>query len=131
MKFDLIIDKNEDLEQFKAMFYKLIESEQTTYNLYAGNVIIRVVTSNFKGNLLVAVSLFNLKIEGKSTSLDQFHPLADKRFRTFEVFIEGWKDSVSGSIHLHSSKTDRDAMFDSIREVVRTVYKFNKLKAFL
>lgn len=136
MKFDLQLETNEDLERFRVMYYKLLGTDQTQYNFYTGNVMVRISTTYLTGSQVVEVRFFSYNKEERdehtNISLTQFHPLSDNRFREFKCVRDLWAahpDHPSAAF-VHT-KTKTDEGFETIRNLLRYVYKFNKLKAFL
>lgn len=136
MKFDIQLEKIEDLEQFKNLFYKNIGTDSAVYNFYTGDVMVRVHVSGFERSQLINIGFFSFDSEKShdhtTISLTQFNPLRDDRFSRIDSVQKLWApnpDQAGASIHHTPEETE--IAFSTIREVLRAVYKFNKLKAFL
>lgn len=132
MKLDLQLSSNEDLEYFKTLFLRNVGIEQMSYYFHASDVQVRIQVSGFDGGQLITIGFFHLTQDGKSVSLEQFCPLADSRYFSFEVMQNYWAFNPNQAWASFSHMPeDVESALAGICEILHIVYKVNNLKAFL
>jgi len=132
MKFDLQLHSNEDLEYFKTLFLRNVGTDQILYYFYADTTQIRISVDGLNGYQLVNVGFFDYIKEGNSTSINQFCPLSDDRYKNFDEIKDFWYyDSTKAwGTYSHTPEEVEQAL-ERVIGVLRIVYKVNNLKAFL
>jgi hypothetical protein len=115
-----------DLTAFKALFYRNINTDQSVYDLYIGDIMVCIETTTLKQSQLITVGFFKTLASNKDA---QFFPLNDIRFQNLSIVqdIFGATKTAWG----HIPFTTVDQTYDLIRRLLSAVYKVNKLKAFL
>jgi hypothetical protein len=132
MKFDLQLHSNEDLEYFKVLFLRNIGDEQTLYHFHADNMQVRIQVSGLSGYQLVSVGFFDCIKEGATTSINQFCPLADSRYKNYDVIQDFWYyDSSKAWGSFSHAPEEVEWALEKVADILRIVYKVNNLKAFL
>ncbi len=132
IKLDLQLSSEEDLKYFKTLFLRNVGNEQMLYYFYADDIQIRIQVSGHNGAQLVTIGLFHYHVDGKSTSIEQFCPLADSRLSSFEAIQNYWGfDPNQAYAHIVHMPDEPELGFEQIREILHIVYKVNNLKAFI
>lgn len=132
MKFDLELHSNEDLEYFRTLFLRNIGTDQILYYFHADNIQIRISVDGLRGYQLVNVGFFDYVKEGSTTSITQFCPLSDDRYKNFQAIQDFWYYDPHKTWGTYSHAPDEvEEALEKVAEILRIVYKVNNLKAFL
>ncbi len=132
MKIDFQLDKDEDLEYFKTIFFRNVGVEQMVYNFYMDDVMVRIQISGFGKSQLINIGFFSHKKEKNTISIEQFNPITDDRFRRFEAVTDIWgTNSLETWGTFFQRAGDENNAFAIIMNLLLTVHKVIKLKAFL
>lgn len=131
MKHDVILDDGY-LNDFRSLFLANLESEQTIYDCYIDTVMLRIVTSSLNGNQLITIGFHDVVVEGSTTSKTQFDPTMDKRFGRAAPVHRIWLQDYRGAWgQLILTKGHETETLDTICDLLRTVHRYLKLKAFI
>lgn len=132
MKLKLEIDKNEDLEYFKTLFFRNIGIEQMVYDFHQDDVMVRFQVAGHGTSQFITIGFFSIKKEKSTTSIEQFNPLQDNRYQKFQEITKLW-DSNSKNVwgSLFHKEDGANEAFSTLISLLLTVHKVNKLKAFL
>jgi len=133
ISLDIQANSTEDFEYFKTLFIRNIGIAQMLYNFYLGNVMVRLQTnSTIDGAQLIGIGFFHYSKVENSVSLEQFHPLNDLRFRSFEPIINLWSYEANNAwAYFRHFENEGEEAFARVLEILNIVNKVNKLKAFL
>lgn len=132
MKFDLDLSSGEDLEYFKTLFLRNVRTDQIIYYFHADNIQVRISVDGLSGYQLINISFLDCIKEANTTSITQFCPLADSRYKNFEVIQDFWYYDPHKAWGTYSHAPEEvELALEKVAEVLRVVYKVNNLKAFL
>lgn len=102
------------------------------YYFHADDIQVRLQVTGLEGAQMLTVGFFKVSNDGKHSTLEQFCPLSDIRFRDFEEIQRFWLfNPAQAWAEFAHAPGDIDWAFDRISEILHIVYKVNNLKAFL
>lgn len=131
MNLDYPLYCEDDLKYFEGLFFKNLGAEQIVYKIRSGDIMVQLQVSSLDGNALISIGIFDVDEAPNTTSMQQFNPAKDKRFENFDVVKEVWVENPNSAwAHMTLLKDHEKEAFQVVYELLRTVYKINKLKAF-
>lgn len=130
MKFNIELDDSCDLTIFRSMFMKLTGSDRSTYDLFIDKAMVRFEVSSTKTDQLIVAGIFDaVKNDAYSWAVNGVHPLRDTRYQNLSFIKELFE--LPGACSCHIVCHNPSETFKVLEKLVRTVYKVNKLKAFI
>lgn len=129
MKFDLQFESEQDIEYFKTLFYRNIGVEQNVFDFIFGDVKVSFQVSAIEGGQSISVGFFSITKEGNSTSINQFCPLSDSRYGNYRAIQDIWgmNPFQVWAVFTHGADCPDNA-FETLKEILYTVYTVNKLR---
>jgi hypothetical protein len=131
MKFNIDLGPNLDLLTFHRSFFQNIGIERSTYDLQMPDVMVRLEVSGVTSDRLTTLAIFDSDVYTKEArwAQKQVYPLQDMRYQNFTLIKELFGHPGACTGHVVTYKPAE--AYSIIEDVLRTVYKVNKLKAFL
>lgn len=122
MKIDLHLSSEEDMEQFKTLFLRHVGVEHIVFDIYANFLFVRIQIEGYNNSQSVKIGMFSRVQDGKTTSISQFHPLADEGFRYTDEVQRIWgTDPKEVWATLFHREEDAEIVFANIMQLLDLV----------
>jgi hypothetical protein len=132
MKIDLELNVKDDIEYFKTLFFRNFGTEQMLYYFHADDVQVRIQVAAHSGSQMITMGFFNVTKDKNCFNAEQFCPLTDNRYQTFDAIQKFWSyNSAIFWAEFTHAPDDLELAYEKIREILYIVCKVNNLKAFL